>query len=51
MLWKSKENRKKPYSDQKIKEMLEKEGISISRRAVAKYREEMGIKASFDRKA
>ena len=49
--WISKENRKKPYSDQKIKEMLEKEGISISRRAVAKYREEMGIKASFDRKA
>lgn len=49
--WIRKENRKKPYSDQKLKEMLEKEGISISRRAVAKYREEMGIKASFDRKA
>ena len=45
-----KENRKKPYSDQKLKEILEKEGISISRRAVAKYREEMGIRASFERK-
>lgn len=48
--WIQKENRKKPYSDQKLKELLEKEGISISRRAVAKYREEMNIRASFERK-
>lgn len=48
--WIKKENKKKPYSDQKLKDMLGKEGISISRRAVAKYREEMGIKASFERK-
>ena len=44
------ENRQKPYSDQKLKEFLEEQEISISRRAVAKYREEMGIKGSFDRK-
>ena len=44
------ENRQKPYSDQKLKELLEEQEISISRRAVAKYREEMGIKGSFDRK-
>lgn len=48
--WIQKENRKKPYSDQKLKELLEKEGIFISRRAVAKYREEMNIRASFERK-
>ncbi len=44
------ENKKKPYSDQKLKELLEVQKITISRRAVAKYREEMGIKGSFDRK-
>lgn len=37
------EDKKKPKSDQKIVEVLEKKGISISRRTVAKYRTEMGI--------
>ncbi|MCI8583195.1 MAG: hypothetical protein HFH13_08695 [Dorea sp.] len=37
------EDKKKPKSDQKIVEVLEKKGISISRRKVAKYRTEMGI--------
>ena len=37
------EDKKKPLSDQKMMEMLEQEGITISRRTVAKYREEMGI--------
>ena len=44
------EDKKKPYSDQKLKEKLEEEGIVISRRVVAKYRDEMGIKGSFARK-
>lgn len=44
------ENKKKPYSDQALKDLLEKEGIQVSRRAVAKYREAMGIKGSFERK-
>ena len=44
------EDRKKPLSDQKICDMLEKEGLSISRRAVAKYRDEMGIAATSKRR-
>ncbi len=45
------EDKKKPYSDQKLAELLKAQGIAISRRAVAKYREELGIRGSFDRKA
>ncbi|WP_035292003.1 RNA polymerase factor sigma-54 [Clostridium sp. KNHs214] len=45
-----KENKKKPLSDQKICEMLVEEGMNISRRTVAKYREELGIKSSSKRK-
>lgn len=45
------EDKKKPYSDQAITNLLKEEQIDISRRAVAKYREELGIKGSFDRKA
>lgn len=40
------EDPKKPYSDQKISEMLKRKGISISRRTVAKYRDELGIPSS-----
>lgn len=39
----------KPYSDSAISELLKKEGIQISRRTVAKYRDELGIKGMFDR--
>jgi RNA polymerase sigma-54 factor len=34
---------RKPLSDQKIVEILKSEGITIARRTVAKYREELGI--------
>ncbi|MFD2370934.1 RNA polymerase factor sigma-54 [Brevibacillus sp. GCM10020057] len=44
------EDRKAPLSDQKIGEMLQAEGIEISRRTVAKYREEMMIPSSAKRK-
>jgi len=37
------ENQEKPLSDQKLAELLKKEGISIARRTVAKYREQMRI--------
>lgn len=37
------ENKKKPYSDAQLAKQLETEGIVISRRTVAKYREQMGI--------
>lgn len=44
------ENKTKPYSDQVLAALLEKRGIRISRRAIAKYREELGIKGSFCRR-
>lgn len=37
------ENKKKPYSDRILSEKLKEKGITISRRTVAKYREEEGI--------
>jgi len=45
-----KENKEKPISDQMIVELLMKNGVQISRRTVAKYREEMGIPGSSKRK-
>ena len=42
-----KENRKKPLSDQYICNLLNND---ISRRTVAKYREELGIRSSSKRK-
>lgn len=45
-----KEDRKAPLSDQKLAEMLLVEGVEISRRTVAKYREEMMIPSSAKRK-
>ncbi|MDO4869578.1 MAG: RNA polymerase factor sigma-54 [Bacillota bacterium] len=45
-----KEDPKKPYSDQKMVDMFADEGIMISRRTVAKYRDEMGILSSSKRK-
>ncbi|MEW9669453.1 RNA polymerase factor sigma-54 [Ammoniphilus sp. 3BR4] len=45
-----KEDRKKPLSDQKLCELLNEAGIEISRRTVAKYREELGILSSAKRK-
>lgn len=44
------ENKQEPISDQKIVDLLSLEGIYISRRTVAKYRNELGIKDSRGRK-
>lgn len=44
------ENKRKPFSDQKICDLLNDSNMNISRRTVAKYREEMGIKSSSKRK-
>lgn len=44
------ENHEKPYSDQEIAEILEEKNISISRRTVAKYRKELGISTTYERK-
>lgn len=45
-----KEDKKKPYSDQKICDLLVAQGIVLSRRTVAKYRDEMGIPSTAGRK-
>lgn len=44
------ENRKSPLSDQKLSQLLAAQGVEISRRTVAKYREELGIPSTFGRK-
>lgn len=44
------EEKKRPLSDQKIAEILKKEGLLIARRTVAKYREQMGILSARYRK-
>ncbi|WP_300350731.1 RNA polymerase factor sigma-54 [Clostridium sp.] len=44
------ENKSKPLSDQAISGILKEKGLAISRRTVAKYREEIGIKSSSKRK-
>ena len=43
------EDKQKPLTDQLITKILSGEGIQISRRTVAKYREEMNIMSSFNR--
>lgn len=44
-----KEDRQKPLSDQMLTVLLKNEGVQISRRTIAKYREEMNIKNSSKR--
>ena len=39
----SAESKKKPLSDEKLKDMLQKRGYNIARRTVAKYREQLNI--------
>jgi RNA polymerase sigma-54 factor len=44
------EDKKKPISDAKIEKNLKDDGVAISRRTVAKYREAIGIPSSSKRK-
>lgn len=37
------EDKEKPYSDQNLVELLKEEGLNVSRRIIAKYRDELGI--------
>ncbi|WP_235425049.1 RNA polymerase factor sigma-54 [Heyndrickxia ginsengihumi] len=46
----AKEDKKKPLSDQAIVNLLNQEGYAISRRTVAKYREQLNIPSSAKRK-
>ncbi len=45
-----KEEPSKPYSDQELSNMFKKDGVSIARRTISKYREEMGIPNACARK-
>ncbi len=40
----------KPLSDQRLADMLSQEGVTVARRTVAKYREELGIEPSWARR-
>lgn len=44
------EDKRKPLSDQAIVAVLNEKGFEISRRTVAKYREQLGIPSSSKRK-
>ena len=44
------EDSRKPLSDQKLCEAMEREGCAIARRTVAKYRDELGIPGASGRK-
>ena len=46
----NKENPKKPFSDNKIAQILNTQGIMVARRTIAKYRESLGIASSSQRK-
>ena len=37
------ENKRKPFSDEKLKNLLKQKGYEIARRTVAKYREQLNI--------
>lgn len=47
----AKENPQKPYSDQKLAELLQEQDINIARRTIAKYRDMLGILSSSQRKS
>ena len=46
----AKEDKNRPLSDQKIEDMMHEEGYLLSRRTIAKYRQESGIPSARDRK-
>jgi RNA polymerase sigma-54 factor len=48
--WIDREDKRKPYSDQALSESLRAQGILLSRRTVAKYRDELGIPSAAGRR-
>lgn len=44
------ENKKRPYSDEKITQLLKEKGFTVARRTVSKYREQMAIPSASGRK-
>ena len=45
------EEPEKPLSDNKIAQLLSKQGINVARRTIAKYRESMNVPPSNERKS
>ena len=45
------EDKSRPCSDQKLCQLLAEEGYAVSRRTVAKYREELGVSSAVGRRA
>ena len=45
------EDPKHPLSDEALRSLLEQSGLELSRRTVAKYRTECGIRSATDRRA
>lgn len=44
------EDKKRPYSDEKIAQFLQEKGLTVARRTVAKYREQMAIPGAAGRR-
>ena len=44
------EDKANPLSDQQLEKLLREKGINISRRTIAKYRGQMGIPSTMQRK-
>lgn len=44
------EDKEKPYSDQRLVDLLKERNINISRRAITKYRKQIGVRSSSQRK-
>jgi len=44
------EDKQKPYSDDQLAKLLKEDGMPVSRRTVAKYRTELGIPGTFQRR-
>ena len=44
------EDPQNPFSDQQLTELIKKKGVNISRRTIAKYREELSIPTSYRRR-
>jgi len=44
------EDKNKPYTDERLTQMLNEQGYNVARRTIAKYREQMGIQVARMRK-
>jgi len=45
------EDKENPLSDERLAQLLKKEGFAVARRTVAKYRTQLGIPGAVERKS